>query len=136
FRLVIRPKWPVGSVESLAYALHKGACRCLELDASDLGVAWRFLNRRSDKTSGKEIVLYDRTPGGAGFVKEAHDRWPEVEAAARAICADCTCERACYNCLKDYGNQGYHEALDRHEALAFLSAGATGVGSIPILVLD
>lgn len=139
FCLVIRPKWPVGSVESVAYALHKGACRCLELDASDLGVAWRFLNRRSDKASGKEIVLFDRTPGGAGFVKEAHDRWDEVEAAARANCAYCTCERACYNCLKDYGNQGYHEALDRHEALAFLSAasaGEPGIGSIPIALVE
>jgi hypothetical protein len=139
FCLVIRPKWPVGSVESIAYALHKGACCCLELDASDLGVAWRFLNRRNDKTSGKEIVLFDRTPGGAGCVREAHDRWGDVEMAARAICADCTCERACYNCLKDYGNQGYHEALDRHEPLAFLSAAGTGdsgVGSIPITFVE
>jgi hypothetical protein len=66
FCLVIRPLLPVGSIESVAYALHKGACRCLELDASDLGVSWRFLNRRTELTSGKEIVLYDRTPGGAG----------------------------------------------------------------------
>ena len=139
FCLVIRPKWPVGSVESVAYALHKGACSLLELDASDIGVSWRFLNRRSDKTSGKEIVLFDRTPGGAGFVKEAHDRWDEVEESARAICASCSCERACYNCLKDYGNQGYHEALDRHEALAFLGAAETGqfgVGSIPIALVE
>ena len=84
----IRPAVPVGSIESVAHALHKGACRCLELDASDLGVSWRFLNRRTELTSGTEIVLYDRTPGGAGFVAEAFDRWPEVEATARAVC-DC-----------------------------------------------
>jgi hypothetical protein len=140
FCLVIRPNWPPqGRVESLAYALHKGACACLELDSSDLGVTSRFLNRRSERTSGVEIVLYDRTPGGAGFVKEALARWLEVEAAARSICADCTCEHACYSCLKDYGNQGYHEALDRHDALAFLSAnngGSTNSGSIPMMVVD
>ncbi len=139
FCLVIRPMWPPqGRVESLAYALHKGACACLELDASDLGVTSRFLNRRTNGASGVEIVLYDRTPGGAGFVKEAHDRWGEVEASARAICARCNCEHACYNCLKDYGNQSWHEALNRHDALAFLSAANAGSapGTIPIAVID
>ncbi len=122
FCLVIRPTVPVVSVESLAYALHKGACHCLELDASDLGVAWRFLNRKTDQDSGKEIVLYDRTPGGAGFVAEAKDRWAEVEAAARKLCSDCTCEHACYDCLKDFGNQAHHEHLDRRLALAGLAS--------------
>src|SRR5207248_10324994 len=68
----------------------------LELDASDLGVSWRFLNRRTERSSGKEIVLYDRTPGGAGFVAEVRERWSEMEAKAREIC-DCPvhCEHAC-----------------------------------------
>jgi len=52
--LVIRPTVPIGAVESLAYALQKGACHCLELDASDLGVSWRKL-----RSSGREIVLYE-----------------------------------------------------------------------------
>src|SRR6516162_4394469 len=115
--LVIRPNVPVDSIESVAYALHKGACRHLELDPSDLGVSWRFLDRRTERSSGKEVVLYDRTPGGAGFVAEAFEAWPAVESKAREIC-DCParCERACYDCLKDFGNQSYHEALDRHKA--------------------
>jgi len=127
--LVIRPTVPIGAVESLAYALQKGACHCLELDASDLGVSWRKL-----RSSGREIVLYDRTPGGAGFVKEVSERWAEVETAAREIC-ECRknqCERACYDCLKDYGNQGHHEVLDRHEARRFLSEGPNAAGVLPI----
>jgi hypothetical protein len=141
FCLVIRPTVPMGSVESVAYSLQKGACQCLELDASDLGVSWRFLNRRNDLSSGKEIVLYDRTPGGAGFVKEARDRWPEVETAARDICACAAeCERACYECLKDFGNQAYHETLDRNDALAFLGNRATstvhGGTLLPIVPSD
>lgn len=139
FCLVIRPNWPPqGRVESLSYALHKGACACLELDSSDIGVTSRFLNQRNERTSGVEIVLYDRTPGGAGFVKEALDHWPEVEAAARAVCEACNCERACYGCLKDYGNQAYHEALNRHDALAFLSVGggAASGGAIAMTMVD
>lgn len=133
FCLVVRPIVPVGSVESLAYALHKGACRCLELDASDIGVAWRFLNRRNDHASGKEIVLFDRTPGGAGFVADAKKRWPEVEAAARSLCSECTCEHACYDCLKDFGNQAHHEQLDRHLALDGLGvAEMSQPGLLPI----
>jgi hypothetical protein len=46
FCLVIRPTVPMGSVESVAFALQKGACNCLELDASDLGVSWRYLRAR------------------------------------------------------------------------------------------
>ena len=129
FCLVIRPTIPLGSVESVAFALQKGACQCLELDASDLGVSWRFLNRRSDRSSGKEIVLYDRTPGGAGFVAEAVSRWSEVESSARDVCVcSAGCERACYECLKDFGNQAYHEALDRNDALAFLGNRAVSIG--------
>jgi hypothetical protein len=133
FCLVIRPLLPVGSIESVAHALHKGACRCLELDASDLGVSWRFLNRRNELTSGKEIVLYDRTPGGAGFVAEAFDRWREVEATASAVC-DCPaeCEHSCYDCLKDFGNQGYHEVLDRHSAHSFFTGGPSASGLLAI----
>ena len=132
--LVIRPTVPVDSIESLAYALHKGACRCLELDASDLGVSWRFLNRRTERSSGKEIVLYDRTPGGAGFVAEARERWAEVEDKAREIC-DCPahCERACYDCLKDFANQAFHEALDRHKAANFFAHAPDAGGNLPIL---
>ena len=132
--LVIRPTVPVDSIESLAYALHKGACRCLELDASDLGVSWRFLNRRTERSSGKEIVLYDRTPGGAGFVAEVRERWNEVEEKAREIC-DCPahCEHACYDCLKDFGNQMYHETLDRHKAANFFAHAPDAAGHLPIL---
>jgi hypothetical protein len=131
----------MGSVESVAFALQKGACNCLELDASDLGVSWRYLNRRNDSSSGKEIVLYDRTPGGAGFVQEARDRWAEVESKARDMCiCPAACERACYECLKDFGNQSYHESLDRNDALTFLGnrAVSTGPGGIllPIIPTD
>jgi hypothetical protein len=128
--LVIRPVLPVGSIESVAYALQKGACLCLELDPSDLGVSWRS----TDSGSGREVVLYDRTPGGAGFVAEAQDRWNDVEAAARAVC-ECPahCERACYDCLKDYGNQPYHEALDRHQAADFFAHAPDAFGHLPIL---
>lgn len=127
FCLVVRPKSRSASVESLMFALQKGMCRVLELDASDIGVSRRWLNQRTDPSAGVEIILYDRTPGGAGFVEEGKARWNEVLAAATDICQTTpnhVCEMACYDCLKDFGNQSYHDKLDRQSVLRFFGIGS------------
>ncbi len=123
--LIIRPQGGCRSPESLMFALQKGLCRVLELEVSDVGVSQRWLNRRDNEGAEAEFILYDRTPGGAGFVKEGQDRWDEVVKAAEEICrptANHVCERACYDCLKDFGNQLYHEGLDREAVLRFFEA--------------
>jgi len=112
FCLIARPQVPVPSVESLAYALQKGLCTLLEIEAMDIGVSWRWLAKRTDG-GGAEIILYDRTPGGAGFAKDGFNNWKEVVREAHKICSTCRCENACYDCLKDYSNQAYHQKLDR-----------------------
>ncbi len=116
FCLIARPSgYP--RVESLAFALQKGLCRFLDIEASDIGVSWRWLaNRKAADSSQAEIILYDRTPGGAGFVKDGFDNWSQVVKKAHDVCDACHCEEACYDCLKDYGNQIHHEKLNRHEA--------------------
>ncbi len=106
------------------FALQKGMCRVLELDASDIGVSCRWLKQRTDPSAEVEIILYDRTPGGAGFVEEGKARWNEVIAGATEICQTISshnCEKACYDCLKDFGNQSYHEKLDRQSVLKFFN---------------
>lgn len=113
-----RPVVVPGSIESLAYALQRGLCLALDLESSDIGVSWRWLANKNDRT-GSEIILYDQTPGGAGFVKEGFDNWERVTKAAREICEKCTCEQACYDCLKSYGNQSQHEKLNRLTVIEF-----------------
>lgn len=108
------------SVESLGYAFQRGICRLLDVDSSDIGVSWRWLSKRSSP-EGVEIILYDNAPGGSGFVKEAYDNWATVLENARDICKSCTCEKACYDCLKSYGNQSHHEKLDRKSVLRQLT---------------
>jgi hypothetical protein len=123
--LVVRPRRLPDSVESLMYALQKGMCRVLELEPFDIGVSRRWLKKRTDPGATVEIVLHDNTPGGAGFVEEGMQRWDEVMQAVLDICAttrDHICQKACYDCLKDFGNQSHHEALDRHSVLQFFSA--------------
>ena len=120
FCLIARPQAPILSVESLAYSLQKGLCVVLDIEAMDIGVSWRWLAKRTEG-AGVEIILYDRMPGGAGFAKEGFDNWQEVVKNAYEICNICKCEKACYDCLKDYGNQSYHDKLDRLSVVNFLS---------------
>jgi Zn ribbon nucleic-acid-binding protein len=119
FCLIARPQAPVLSVESLAYSLQKGLCAVLDIEAMDIGVSWRWLGKRTEGAK-VEIILYDRTPGGAGFAKEGFDNWSEVVRRAYEVCSTCHCEKACYDCLKDYSNQTYHEKLDRRPVAEFL----------------
>ncbi|MBA3753284.1 MAG: DUF1998 domain-containing protein [Nitrospira sp.] len=91
----------------------------MDIEAMDIGVSWRWLGKRTEG-AGSEIILYDKTPGGAGFAKEGFDNWKEVVDKAHEICNTCHCEIACYDCLKDYSNQAYHEKLDRREVAKFL----------------
>ncbi len=119
FCLVARPTIAPSSVESLAFALQRGLCFALDIEPSDIGVSWRGLANKNDRT-GSEIILYDHTPGGAGFVKEGFDNWEKVMKEARGLCEKCTCEKACYDCLKSYGNQSHHEKLDRQSVSEFL----------------
>ncbi len=108
FCLVVRPLNPPASRESLGYALHRGLCRVLELDLNEVGVGFRRSLGGFD-----EIVLFDKAPGGAGLVLDAHERWRDVVKAARALIMGCSCVAACYECLKDFSNQTHHELLDR-----------------------
>lgn len=118
--LIVRPLAAPASVESLAYALQRGICKVLDVESYDIGVSWRWLGQKS-AGSRSEIVLYDLTPGGAGFVEEALNSWTDVVSASRTVCEKCACATACYDCLKNYSNQAYHEKLNRIPIAEFLS---------------
>jgi hypothetical protein len=122
FCLIVRPVVMPASVESLAFALQKGLCSVLEIEPSDVGVSWRWTAKKGD-SAGAEIVLYDRAPGGAGFARDARESWPRIVVRAHELCNKCTCNAACYDCLKDYGNQSHHEKLNRFVAGDYLNFG-------------
>ena len=104
---------------SLTYAILQGASRALQIERKDIegllfpeqaGSYWR-----------QSIVLYDKVPGGAGHVKRIQDEIDRVIAAAIEI-VSCSCEKSCYRCLREYGNQFEHHLLDRNPMLNFLRA--------------
>lgn len=118
--LIARPTAAPISVESLVYALQRGLCRALDLELSDIGVSWRWISNKKHGR-GSEIIFYDQTPGGAGFVKEGFDNWKKIESGAMEVCERCTCEQACYDCLKSYNNQLHHEKLNRQSVIYFIN---------------
>lgn len=114
FCLIVRPIKYISSIESFAFALQKGLCAALDVELPDIGVSWRWLATKTNPQARKEIILYDSTPGGSGFVKDGLSNWEGVIEKMQVICRECSCEKSCYDCLKNYSNQPYHEDLDRH----------------------
>lgn len=98
------------SMATLAEALLMGAGSLLELEPGEL-VA--FVRRRPPGALGEQIVFYETVPGGAGYLEEMASRLPEVAAAAAERLYGHACAKACYLCLKRYGNQRWHPFFDK-----------------------
>ena len=69
-----------------------------------------------------KIVIYDSTLGGSGVLKEFVENISEISAKALQLLDECSCEKACYKCLKTYYNQRDHEKLDKRLVRVTLQA--------------
>lgn len=102
---------------SLKYALLHGASQALQIERKDIdGV---LFPEKTGQTWRQTIVLYDNVPGGAGHVKLIKDKIDLVVESALEI-VNCDCEKSCYRCLQEYGNQWEHHLLDRKPVATFL----------------
>jgi len=72
--------------------------------------------------SSPALILFDNVPGGAGYARRIVERLPELFRAALARVASCECgpETSCYNCLRGYSNQVFHDTLSRGAAAEVL----------------
>jgi len=105
---------------SLVYALLEGAAQGLGIRRDDLdGTLYRY-----SAGSAPAIVLYDNVPGGAGHVHYISQQLPLVLATAykRASRDYCGPETSCYECLRNFRNQPYHDMLKRGVVRDFLDA--------------
>lgn len=105
---------------SVLYALLEGASEGLGIRRDDLdGTLYHY-------SSGvaPAIVLYDDVPGGAGHVRRIADNLPVVFSTAWKRVEQCECgeETSCYECLRNFRNQFYHDQLERGLARDFLHA--------------
>jgi ATP-dependent helicase YprA (DUF1998 family) len=100
---------------SLNYTLLAAAALVIDVPRNELD----GLFRPGDNGS-TEIVIYDNVPGGAGYSKRIANRFSEVLAKAYEISSQCDCGKSCYECLRTYSNQLFHNDLDRNEVAKFL----------------
>ncbi len=103
---------------SLTYALLEGASNSLSIRRDDLD-GTIYLHRNDEPSA---IVLYDNVPGGAGHVQRIADALPLVIRTAfdRVNQNCCGPETSCYECLRNFRNQPYHDELKRGLVRDFL----------------
>lgn len=96
---------------TLAEALVAAASVLLDIEQSELGVT---LQPTANSAIGKELILFDTAPGGAGYSRQLAERIGEVFRTAEQILSVCNCGDSCYSCLRSYHNQIFHKRLNRN----------------------
>lgn len=107
---------------SAMFAILHAMSDVLGIDSNDIGGCLKGNLNRRDGHISFSIVLFDTVAGGAGHVKRLLNT-KVFEDVVRVACSRmnrCQCDSSCYNCLRSYSNQRFHEQLDRHKALNFL----------------
>jgi ATP-dependent helicase YprA (DUF1998 family) len=113
---------------SLLYAILEGASEALGIRRDDLdGTLYRY-----NYDLPPALVLFDNVPGGAGHVRRIADELPAVCRTAWERVDQCECgeETSCYECLRNYQNQPFHDQLQRGLARQFLCELLQGAGII------
>jgi very-short-patch-repair endonuclease len=97
-------------LRTVAEALLVGATERLEVEPGEVGA---FVRRAGSGRIQAQVILYETVPGGAGYLEEMARELPQVAHAAYDRLFGHVCRRACYRCLKRYGNQRWHGAFDK-----------------------
>jgi ATP-dependent helicase YprA (DUF1998 family) len=100
---------------SLTYSLLAAAAQELDIRREELDGLFRPLNNGQ-----AELIIYDNVPGGAGYSRRIAERFREVLQKAYALTSTCSCQTSCYDCLRTYSNQFFHQELDRNLVANFL----------------
>jgi len=108
---------------SFTSAFVAAAADVLSIPRSDLDATYRSQTEGSLKG---ELVIYDRVPGGAGYVFQVRDKLRQVllktlDRVANCANPNCDLQSSCYTCLRTYRNQFEWEDLSRQIVVDWLS---------------
>lgn len=108
---------------SVVYALLNAMSDVLGIDINDISGCLKGVYNQQKAAVNYAIVLFDTVAGGAGHVRRLLNETvlENVIAAACDRMKGCSCDTSCYNCLRSYYNQHWHEQLDRYKAYEFLA---------------
>jgi ATP-dependent helicase YprA (DUF1998 family) len=120
------------AMRTVAEALSLAAGLRLQLDPAEFSSGFRVFPSKDPNTILGEIYLFDTLSGGAGYSNVIGEELQDVlTKEVAAILGDCNCARSCYDCLRHYGNQFFHNELDRHLGQALIDYALKG--QLPLL---
>lgn len=98
--------------------LRTATCRLLGIEVAEVMATY------STMYGNMIVILYDRTPGGAGFVKTIGNEFSIAKLLDTALeVLDCPkqCATSCVSCLRHFQNRRFWDALDRNATASFLT---------------
>lgn len=111
---------------TILYSLLEGLSRYMCIDRNEISGCLQWYRNNSNAIGNFGFVLFDNTPGGAGYVRQL---WkPEtlvcmLQEGFRVVnscsCGGAVADTACYSCLCNYYNQKQHDILKRRYAIDF-----------------
>jgi ATP-dependent helicase YprA (DUF1998 family) len=102
---------------SLTYALLAASSEVIDINRSELDGLFRPVEINFNAA---ELIIYDNVASGAGHSKKIAEMFDDVLKRTLEIVSSCSCSTSCYDCLRTYSNQSFHEELDRHLVRRFL----------------
>ena len=139
---------------SAAFLLRAIAGDYMDIDPEELDICDYHVEKLSDAdTQIGEIIMNDHLPNGSGFSLYLAKNWSKMLGGLVRYSAERNfistlfspehyeCDDACYQCLKNYRNMGFHSVLDWRLGVSMLkilvdkhySAGLDGDFSVPEL---
>ncbi|MDR1638151.1 MAG: DEAD/DEAH box helicase [Clostridiales bacterium] len=125
----LETRWVARSARTLAEAFRLQTSLILDIEISELNAGFR--KRGTPDKSFIDIYLYDSLSSGAGYSSGISRQLDLLLKQTRLFLKSCTCECACQECLKSYGNRNYHQDLDRFAALQLMDWAESSVRPSP-----
>ena len=115
---------------TILYALLEGLSKYISVERNELsGCLYWYQNEHCENIGNYGFVLFDNTPGGAGYVRQLCDVdvFLGMLKESERIVNNCSCggdeaDTACYSCLRNYYNQKQHDVLKRKYAIDFFNS--------------
>jgi hypothetical protein len=103
---------------TLPDVLRTATCRLLGIEVGEVMATY------STMYGDMIVILYDRTPGGAGFVKTIANEFAIaklLDTALEVLKCPKHCATSCVSCLRHFQNRRVWDTLDRNETASFLT---------------
>lgn len=111
---------------TILYSMIEGLSRSMSIDRNELSGCLSWYRDINHPNGNYAFVLFDNTPGGAGYVRQLSDSAVLAEMLRKgfSVVSNCNCggdeaDTACYSCLCNYYNQRQHDILKRRYAIGF-----------------